>query len=277
MILNKTNEIQISKIILNPPNALLISGVKGMGKKYVAQEIARRLLKSDRVKDYRIFVLSPTKSSIGVENVREFLQQLRLKNSDSGVNRVMIIEEAEKLTVEAQNALLKSMEEPPKGTVFLLTSNSSKMLLPTIISRSQEIHLQRLSNSQIGKVIGADPIDRNVILADGRPGFASMSVNGMGDDLEKSILLAKNYTAMKLEDRSILIANIKNREDALELIEGMMIIAPAALKNSIKNGLIVKAKLWHKLAQASFTAKTSIESSNNLKLSLLKFLSDSSV
>lgn len=80
--------------------------------------------------------------SIGISEIREVTQTLLLKPFN-GQKKAVIIPNAELLTVEAQNALLKSLEEPPKHTYILLLSNRQDALLTTITSRCTVRFIQR--------------------------------------------------------------------------------------------------------------------------------------
>jgi hypothetical protein len=82
-----------------------------------------------------------TTQSIGIEDIKQMQKKLFLKPIKSPTKAV-IIEDAQLLTPEAQNALLKVLEEPPARTLILLCTNSRETLLPTILSRCQIIELE---------------------------------------------------------------------------------------------------------------------------------------
>jgi DNA polymerase III delta prime subunit len=79
--------------------------------------------------------------SIGIEDIKQLQKKLFLKPIKSKTKAV-IIEDAQLLTPEAQNALLKVLEEPPAQTMILLCTTSKETLLPTILSRCQIIELE---------------------------------------------------------------------------------------------------------------------------------------
>ena len=83
---------------------------------------------------------------IGIDKVRE-LEQWASRKPHSSKFKSAIIYEAEKLTHQAQNALLKTLEEPPKNTLIILTAPQETFLLPTIVSRCKVIKLK--SEAQI--------------------------------------------------------------------------------------------------------------------------------
>jgi DNA polymerase-3 subunit delta' len=89
---------------------------------------------------------------IKIENIRNISRQFAFGSFEGGA-RVIVIEGAENMTIEASNALLKSLEEPPKDTYFLLSSSVASKLLPTIISRCQPVPLSPLSSAQVEELI----------------------------------------------------------------------------------------------------------------------------
>lgn len=86
--------------------------------------------------------------SISIDKIRE-LRRLSAIKSFEGRGRVIIIAEADKMTVEASNSLLKILEEPSKKMTLILTALNKESLLPTIVSRCQEIKFAYLSDAEI--------------------------------------------------------------------------------------------------------------------------------
>src|ERR687887_276355 len=70
-----------------------------------------------------------------------------------GRHRVVIIDDADTVNVEAQNALLKTLEEPPAASTFVLVTSRPDVLLPTVISRCQRLRFGRLSPSDVAAVL----------------------------------------------------------------------------------------------------------------------------
>lgn len=143
-------------------HAYIIEGPRYSGKKTLAKEICKALCcenKKDtlpcgicrsckRIEEgYNtdIYTLnSGDKASIQVQDVRELTSTLGYYPDDGDV-KIYIIEEADKLTTPAQNALLLSLEEPPEYVVFLLLSENSLNLLETVRSRAQIFRTQTFS------------------------------------------------------------------------------------------------------------------------------------
>ncbi len=91
-------------------------------------------------------------NSIKISSIREIRKYLSLNYSDVKF-RVIIILDAHMMNDEAQNSLLKSLEEPPEGTIFIIISHKKDFLLPTIISRCSEIRFAPLSNDNVSTIL----------------------------------------------------------------------------------------------------------------------------
>ena len=91
--------------------------------------------------------------SIGIEDIKNIQEKIFLKPLKS-TNKLIIIEDAHLLTPEAQNALLKVLEEPPAHTHIILATETKEALLPTILSRCQIIELEEEQTKPSEKTIG---------------------------------------------------------------------------------------------------------------------------
>lgn len=134
-------------------HAQLIVGEGGIGKSIIAHELAVNILGKcddiDReyadIKEHRVL---NNKKSISVEQIRAVIEEVNKKPYE-GDKKVIIFHSADKMTVQAQNAFLKTLEEPPKGVyIFLLCENPGN-ILDTIKSRCQIHKLNKLSETEI--------------------------------------------------------------------------------------------------------------------------------
>ena len=166
-------------------HALLISGEAGTGKRTLAKLLAAALLCESEARkpcgecsacrlamagehpDITIIEkgvplskdTAKGRSSIPVDDIREMIR-LCSQYSFEGGNRIVIIQDAENMTTQAQNCLLKILEEPPEHTFFLLTSGHPDQLLTTIRSRCRPVKLIPWESSYIQNVLtgmGIDP------------------------------------------------------------------------------------------------------------------------
>lgn len=136
-------------------HAYLISGAEGVGKRSLAHAMEQYLLCTGDEKPCGqcpacvqvregnhpdVMVLRPEKNAIHIAEVREIIRKAG-EHTYEGGRRVIRIEQAEKMNAAAQNCLLKTLEEPVDGTIFLLLTDTPGLLLPTIISRCRGLKL----------------------------------------------------------------------------------------------------------------------------------------
>jgi len=149
-------------------NAYLFVGPEGMGKKTIGFFFANALLcgfeskkpcgncvgckqfASGNHPDMK--VIKPQKTSIGIEEIRSIQKELIIRPYQSD-RKLILIEDAHLMTFQAQNALLKSLEEPPPFVVFMLLSQRLQGLLPTVLSRLKAFRLEPLSKNEIAAII----------------------------------------------------------------------------------------------------------------------------
>ena len=149
------------------PHALLIAGERGIGKKTLADIIARALIcDSDDVPcdvcnsckkalhgfHPDIIKLGFEDSSVKVSEMRELKRDALIRPNDAE-RKVYIINNAASMTHEAQDAFLKILEEPPAFTFFILLCSNYSDLLPTIVSRTAHITLCPLSDEDMSYII----------------------------------------------------------------------------------------------------------------------------
>lgn len=95
----------------------------------------------DLSKNHPDLLYFPTDSKLGIEQARKIKEHFSLK-PHSAKGRVVVLEDASTLTLEAQNALLKTLEEPPENAILILGAQTDAKLLPTILSRCQIIRVK---------------------------------------------------------------------------------------------------------------------------------------
>jgi DNA polymerase III subunit delta' len=185
------------------PPSLIFSGPDGVGKRLVAQSVAQALNCTAPVKGSEpvglivdscgecpackriargvhpdVLMVEPGESgSIKIEQVREAIDRTIFRPFE-GKRRVTVIDEADALMPAAQNALLKTLEEPPSSSVFILVTSRPDSLLPTVRSRCPQVRFARLSSADVAVVLERDHkySKRNALAvaaaADGRVGRA---------------------------------------------------------------------------------------------------------
>ena len=140
------NSIKENKI----PSAILFCGPKGVGKTTCARIYAREINKEFiRLENYdytfNIFELDAA-SNRKIDDIRDLLEKVKVP-PQLGKYKVYIIDEVHMLTKEAENAFLKTLEEPPPHIVFILATTEKNKILPTILSRCQIYDFNKISDS----------------------------------------------------------------------------------------------------------------------------------
>ncbi|WP_336986461.1 AAA family ATPase [Altererythrobacter aquiaggeris] len=182
-------------------HAWLLAGKQGLGKAHFAVDAARELVaepgsppisaphpdiitltnlpKDDKeAKKRDEGTPFEAKRNISVAQIREMQKRLNTRPT-LGDRRVIIIDPADDLEKSASNALLKSLEEPPAGTYFVLVAHRPARLLPTIRSRCRVLRFASLTDVQLGQIVSAKAPDVDastrdaaIALAGGSPGAA---------------------------------------------------------------------------------------------------------
>ena len=146
----------------------LFIGKGGIGKKTLALSFAKSILcqkgqegfcgscsscRRFDMETYSEFLgFFDTGEKVKIETVRDIIEEETLKRYE-GSYRVILIENVERMTTEAANALLKVLEEPNSGTIFLFTATNKDDILPTILSRVEKYYLSPLKEEDLAKVL----------------------------------------------------------------------------------------------------------------------------
>jgi len=179
---NIKNQINTSIVSGMFSHAHLIVGEDGIGKSLIARGIGLKLLGKPYDREYADlieFKVPDNKQTIGIKYlVEEIIDEINKKPYE-GNRKVIIIYEANKMTVDAQNAFLKTIEEPPQGVFIILLCEKLENILETIKSRCQIHKLQRLTLDEMEKFLkikysnlSTNEIKAVTAFSDGIPGRA---------------------------------------------------------------------------------------------------------
>ena len=162
-----TEQLTSSIKIGNISHSYLFLGTQGIGKKMIAKEFAKMILctsedkycgvcksciefDTDNNPDFSI--IEPDGNSIKIDQIREFQKKVSEKPIISQ-RKVYIINDSDKMTVEAQNCLLKTLEEPPEFVTIILVGTNENAFLSTIKSRCMILHFEEISEEEILKYL----------------------------------------------------------------------------------------------------------------------------
>lgn len=223
-------------------HAYILTGEAGMGRKSLANAFALALLcekggkepfmqchackqvLSDNHPDL-IHVTHEKPNSIGVDDIREQINDTIMVRPYSSYYKIYIVDEAEKMTQQAQNALLKTIEEPPSYAIILLLTTNQEAFLPTILSRCVQMKLKPLRDfvvkSYLVEALHVPEADADI--------YAAFARGNLGKAI--SLVSSENFKLMRQEilhmlkhikqmDISELLDYIRKlKEDNLDIFE----------------------------------------------------------
>ena len=228
-------------------HAYIFSGPDGIGKKTVAGIFAALLLCDNPLHvcacgKCQACILQSNGSnpdfhriraegtSIGVEEIRNIQSDVTIRPMYSK-RKVYIVEDADRMTIQAQNSLLKTLEEPPAYVVIILTASNYDALLETVRSRSQRLKFRKNSYQQVRYAVEqkygreVKGIDFSTGYADGVIGTA-LELAGDGELIqirEKIFEILTGLPQTRLSDVFGLVGFFEENKDYMDIIFDMMV------------------------------------------------------
>lgn len=227
-------------------HSYIFTGPAGVGKKAISNIFAKALVcqknrqePCDICQSCRqfesgnhpdIFRVVSDKKTIGVDIIRDMESDIKVKPFQ-GNRKIYIIDKADTMTPQAQNALLKTLEEPPGYAVILLLADNISSLLPTVLSRCQRIKIPRLSPLHIASIIEnrlGIPREQALVfakLSEGLPGKAlelagSQEYQQLREDVLRLIEKLANANVLEAMEYVRFFEERKDRlDDVLDLLE----------------------------------------------------------
>jgi len=214
-------------------HAYILAGDKGIGKSKIAREFAMELIcekhtgcgecpacrqfLADAYPDF-FYMDAEGKETIGIDKIRENIVNDVSIRPYHGKVKIYIIDEADKMTVGAQNALLKTIEEPPEYVVILLLVRNMSLLLETIRSRCIKLLLSAVSNDRIKRWLvekGASEDLATVVASysNGAPGIAKAMAESedFAGMYNQNVEFLKKISEASINDILLFIGELKKR------------------------------------------------------------------
>ena len=277
IVIHPTTKTRLERLTGHPSHAVLLVGPVGIGKTSVAQQLVADITKVpiDDVTQHpyiRLLRNDEKAKSISIDAVRELGRFLSLK-IPGNQPRVIVIEDAHELTGEAQNALLKTLEEPVANTTLILTVSSEQSLLPTIRSRTVVIPIVKPAAKELTAYFqrqghNDDAIRQAELMSGGLPGLMSALLE---DDTEHPLLQA-TVTAREIIqktpfERLVMVDQLtKDREHCLNTLTMLQQMAQV----SLARGTV--SKTWQRILQQSYQATELLSASAQPKLVLTNLM-----
>ncbi len=293
------------------PHALLFSGGTGVGKRQAALALAMTLncesekrpcgvcrpcKKIKAASHPDIIEETPAGKPIKISRIRDIIQILSKKPNEAK-NRVIIINDADLMTPEGGNALLKVLEEPPDRSYFILLTTQKGSMLKTIVSRCQTLYFQPVSKSAILSQlhrhgdISEEKAEMIAQIADGNLSLALKMASQ--EDLDPTILsggridLLKSLVSLKECSTGYLLSMARDLFKNKDRIAGLLTLMKTCLRDLIVIQLapekVINRDLTETLAHLCesqpidtllkridliHTAERAIQSNANLRLTL---------
>ena len=214
-------------------HAYILAGDKGIGKSKIAREFAMELIcekhtgcgecpacrqfLADAYPDF-FYMDAEGKECIGIDRIRENIVNDVSIRPYHGKVKIYIIDEADKMTVGAQNALLKTIEEPPEYVVILLLVRNMSLLLETIRSRCIKLLLSAVSNDRIKSWLVEKGISEDVATvvasySNGAPGIAKVMAESedFAGMYNQNVEFLKKISEASINDILLFIEELKKR------------------------------------------------------------------
>ena len=163
-------------------HAYMFEGIDGIGKKTLTKELAKILLDMENVENSPDYInIFPDGNSIKISQIRKLQTDIIVRPHKD--YKIYIINYAEKMTIEAQNALLKTLEDPPEYAIIILITNNKESLLDTIKSRCEIIKFLPIGTRDLENYLVKNGLD------DSRAKLLSIFSRG---SISKALDLAKS-------------------------------------------------------------------------------------
>jgi DNA polymerase-3 subunit delta' len=280
IVLHPTAQHQLDDFITNPSHAVLLGGPAGIGKSHIARGLAAALLGASEaaLENHAYFrTITPEKSSISIDEIRKLITFFRLKVPGSArVQRIAVITDAEAMGREAQNALLKLLEEPPQGSLLVLTSSFPERLLPTIRSRTQLIGIAPPDPAALREHFAQNGYDlatiQRTLLRTGTNVAEAVRILELGADTDDALQLVKQVLGGTPYDRMLLVDGLaKQKEQVLAFVTTLAATATASLQAAATKQAPTLPR-WQAVLEAAHTAGDALERSGNAKIVLTELM-----
>ena len=231
----------LEAFIDQPRSSLLISGPPGSGKSGCLDYLVEQIL-GGQGRPGEVLRLADN----SIDSMRQLLTQLSRTRQDISRPRLAVIDDLGSLNPAAQTILLKTLEEPPAGSHFLLAALDNS-LPATIVSRCQLVQLRRPKQADIFKLLASYPskqLEKAYQAADGWPAAMIGYLKDQDSPINQQIRLAKGFLAKDGQRRAVHLFSKDNQADLSQLLAGLIRLSRAKLMSAANSNSQAQAKLW---------------------------------
>lgn len=273
--INKDTLADLDKFISKPSQSVLLLGQKWNNKQLLVNYLITSILNIPETSlinyPYILEIKPEDNKAIGIEKIRQINNFIGLKVPvKKEINRFISITSADKMTIEAQNALLKSLEEPPKGTVFILTTQTRNKLLPTILSRLSEITIKKPTKDQLINYYSLKGIDESEVtqaysIADGLPKLMEIILEDDDHSLNKATKNARLFLSQSTFNR---LNSVNDLSKDKHLFLDMLFVIKQMSKIGLSSKDAKTSSKWQKIYAASLKAENDLNTNGLTKLTI---------
>ncbi len=250
LIGNEETKILLNEIIKNKNfiHSYLFTGIEGIGKTEFAKQFAKQILclgtpdcksciEFDSQNNPDFTIIEPDGNSIKIEQIR-ILQMKIIEKPIISNRKVYIIRDSEKMTKEAQNCLLKTLEEPPEYVTIILICSNESLLLNTIKSRCTKINFYPIKNEELQiflKNNGFTNITKNMLKAINgsiAKAYELQDYNQTYKTIEDT--LTKRSKLDKIDFINSFLPIYKEKENIFNILDYMNVVLSNELANDYK-------------------------------------------
>jgi DNA polymerase-3 subunit delta' len=275
LLLHPHTKENLDRFMANPSHGLLITGPLGSGKTSTAIWLASKLMNKDKDAQsnpyFMHIIRQKNKQDITIEQVRSLISALKLTvPGRESVRRVAFIEDAQYLSIPAQNALLKALEEPASETVFILSASSERSVLPTISSRLQQIDIKPVSLESAQKFWPDYPnstIESAWRLSRGAPGLLYSLLSGEEHPLKSAVEEIKVYLRSTKFERILYIDKLsRSRENFNYFLDALARTLAVLHHQAINKNQIKQSKVLLFSRKHTYEAQKALNANVNSRL-----------
>lgn len=270
-LFNPVTRMLLENFALNPKGSIFIDGLSELDLKMATNYLLDHIYKDTKLQQGYVFYLKEN----NLEALKQIIQIIHKTRFNQNLARLIVIDQAHKISSIMQNTLLKSLEEPPLGSHFIFTSTNAWQVLPTLISRCQIIKIKKPLKKDLLKRfsdIEAKVFEQAYLASDGWFNTMDDYLNNPDSLIHQEIKLAKKFIQLPPDKRlELLIANEKTDDedlaDKLEvLINGLWRICRATFLTAASNNKFSVMEVWRYKFALINQLKTDFDRNLNLKI-----------
>ncbi len=242
MLISEKTKKEIDLFISNPSPVLLITGPDGAGKQFITDKIIENLFESNTPGEKALSLIDMNKdgNTVTIEEIRELKNKLKFVETGINITRVIIIRSIDKVNDQAQNSLLKLLEDTPRNTLFILNASILNKVISTIQSRSMIIRISNPKKIEYQNFYDTNKLASFFMMSDGRSRYIDELVKNNSGDFLETVNIAKKYVSSDTYGKLIISEEISKKYNIGLFIFGLIQIYRSLIMSTSDNNRIQK-------------------------------------